>query len=1072
MSAPEVIKDCVVDGLFGVECDNNRHYQRVVITMSDLPGKKRSADGDDDGDEAEESDAEESDVEEEEEEVDDDEEGGAEKEKKKKKKKKPKKRRRGVRMPKTRAVLQLNNKLPFVHAGAQFRASLRLLAPQGAQLSDRADAYEIVECYRYQPSIKLAFRAIRAALSNPTRVVESRRERIAAHEQLRAANLTTFIKGDANIQNRPDAPMPQDARDLLNRLGSKLAFPTTLASLQMAFVDGSRRQYTAQLELGLSAFFAIQAVTLIGYGQQSVHDVTPSQSMLVPHVVVRTLDRLVCAPHNASASTVELLTMAQLIECAKHDDYVDAMFMLPDARSERASAISRTSCRNNAIFREWRLARPDQLAMQSSDRLAGLLGRLPVGVNLGFIWEAAEWYQARRTRYGATVFECEEEQASIDSNATDWARQLARVARENGVTNPAARAVTDDTVEAPVPLDDNDDDQGSAHSEPLDALQPLGALAPPVKIAPHRTAADDDDAISEDLDAPPHAAPSADGGHCGLSRTHWMSEQCNFTRPAPRGCYLRDAKTALYSSIRAHETTQCIVAATRKLDMRLVLFNVRASGGGTGAVGDETFTHVIVHACNVREARVARNGVLPLVLIVFPSESVRLRYREWLSAQKPDERFTLTTMTLENLLVNCNLEWSTRLPIRLATRVVVIDAHALCEHDMASLLTTFADGNEASGELALCGEVDGVPPEAHRESGAPFVDMWRSQLIRREYLDAGAVGVRGYQRENTERLSALIDSSPARVELAKRYATCTITRAHEISVCLLNGNYSVQVCGNRLTTLASGCALLATFLRRHIEKDHVRSTISPNDREIAQNVIAELNRWSETPRRSETFVLKTLPYVRYRGAIVRVDTMYRQVRECDRTQRLVTSSHLERIFSNNAGVSLDTFGLYVRLENDARAHVDVDHRACCFTDHRLLLSVARHRRELRSASIMLARESARTVDANLSNLCMLVLPLSMADAGVENYDAEQLVVAPSRCTRLVRFMLPHAPPEQVKSTFEQLAESMGRFRKPPPTQLRAALQEAHGVSSGAAVDETPYEDDAFDANDAYDMIDE
>jgi len=1062
MSFGDVIKDCQIDGLFTVTPVGSRHYVSVIAIITDVasaqtdiaPGEDDADDSSDDGIEAKVDNAADMDDDDGGAGDDDADDGDAEgsvdfdgkqqKKKPKKRKKSKKRKKKNGNLPKRRVTLHLLNKVPLVHADARLR--LRLRPRRSNDLLDaeaECDEYDVVECIRYKVVLELAYRTIRAALADPSRRLMSRRESIAAHQALRDAGLSLKFGKTNGFVKRSEVQLSHTAREKLNALGSDLAYPTTLGALQRAFMSNDHKHLAIHLELGLRNFYAIHAPLVIGYGDAGSVGSGIRYSILRPHVIAHALDVLTSSPYNATSSVIEQLSIAQLITCAEDRDIIDSMFVIPGRMTSDQDAVHRTLCRNDVVFHRWRLPKPAQLeaTLMKMTTLSTIMKRVPAGCSVPFLSDAAEWYQRRATRFGATMFECGETQDAIDEAASVWHTQTRQLAELESRRQDAKKKTKDHKHHAATNDVEHADD-----SEELVVPECPNALVD--------QAHDQADDASEDLNVPGEHAERDDNtiqealpSRMAFSRTQWLSEQCEFIRPAPDACSMKRATTPLYSTCRAAATMQSIGSAALSLDRRLVLFGVRAAGHGVGAVDDYVFTEKIVHADSVRDARLRHAGMLPLVVIVFLSVPARERFREWLDAHDAGDRFTLCVFTLEQLVVDGNIDWTVCMRVRLATRLVVVDAHMICEHDMSNLLSTFASNNEARGDVALCGELDGPSPDAHHESGAPFIDLWRSYVFRCEEFDGGTSCVRGYAQASPAlpslRLaSALLDSAPARRELADEMSRCVATRVREVTSYLLDRAHTVQVCGNSRAALASGCAVLADYMQRYLAKPGVdKDTQQLNHLRL---VAKEFAIWQDAPWRAEASVLKHMPYVRYQTTVFRVIKAYQLTREAERDAQVHIGQHLQEIGTSDVSFCLDTVGLYLRLSELAATLSDVDHRRCCFTTDRNLLSVGQHRHELRGASIMLARESARSVDCNLSNVCLLLLPNGDGSFNTAELDAEQLVVVPSRChgTR-VRYILPRATPDDVRRTFTSLTSQLGYFHYPPPTMLRAALRASY-----------------------------
>ena len=1045
MSQYDIIRDCRVDGIYPIDVDRSRHYLRVVVTMREPPASKRkdaAADEEEEGDDCE-NDADEEEEEDDEDGVEAEEElfadegaagGGA--------KPAPKKRRRAQRLPRTRGTINIDDRLPLMHVGATMRLVLRPELPADGSAPDETTdcVYKLLECMRYAPAAQLRFGGIRGALSDAAALLARRAERIARHRSLAAANLATFgtTSAQSGIKDVNDAGLPKAVRDALLSLGVDLLHPVQLATLQSPFKTGVEASRRRALETGLRGFYALQSSLLSNLGDAESADrllrTGAQRGLLQPFVVARALATLALPPHNARASLLEQLSVAQLLACAdERRTYIDAMFAPPacDAVS------SRRLCADDALRREWRLAAPDQHEMQQRARaMTQILAALPIGADLGFLWSAAEWFQTTTCNpHGSTLFECGEPRELVARAHEAWQRVLRNQAQmAASKRGRKKKKSTIDTAAAPPPPPPPVDD--AEHSEELWMPDQTPAWAQNDAMA--------DDEVDEGEEA--HI------GACAASRTHWLWEQNEFIEPAPAECWLKSATTQLFMTTRAGALARRLVQMTKALidTERLVLCVVHTSGHGTAGVDDATFGERIVFTADVRQARVDESGRLPLVVLVFRSHAARDRYRVWLAEHRaaPD-RFSLATLTLEQVLADRELHWSVRVRLARAARVVVVDAHLLCEHDMAGVLAAFVALNDTAGELALCGEVDTLLPEAHCESGAPFVDMWRAQVARTVDIDGGARGMRGcYVGASVGGTAAqprlatdALTSVPVRQALVEALLRNVVVRARDLAQCLLGGACTVQIAGYGRRALEAGLHTLADFLRRHLEKSDARRALGgPEPYERALAVRDALALWAREPWRAASTLVATMPFVKYRTLVLRYDGAFVGDAETPRGERLRKRAHLRAIDTKEPLLSLDTLNLYLMLDEVAHELSGVDHRSCCFTEDARLMSVARHRHELRGASVMLARHAAAGVDVNASRMCLL---LRAAPGGLsygDQLDAEQLLVAPLRCTDAVRLILPHATPEQVRATAATLVKPMGFFHRAPPTALCTMLE--------------------------------
>jgi len=1049
MSHYDIVRDCRVDGIFHIDVGQSRHHLRIVVTMREPPPSKRKAvDGDacdDDGDD----DRVDDDDDDEAEEMEDEIAGDVDKTG-------VKKRKRAARVPKARGTITVRDRLPLIHTGADMRLVVRPTLNAEGQPDVVAGTYELIEVLRYRPLAQLKYAAVSGALRDAGQMVLRRTTRIEQHRSLADANLIAFNSAStqSGIRDTSDVLVPKPVRAALLALGFEFQYPTFLATLQSAFKTGAEQRCQRALHTGLRGYYALQSPLLTNLGNAGSAEVVLAvgarRSVLRPHVLAHALNLLVLPPHNARASLLEQMTVAQLLACAAQRNYVDTMFRLPECDYQRAGSIARRVCCDDIVLHRWRRAAPDQPEMQNAKALTQVMSHLPMGASLEFLWASVDWYQRLPTRYGTTMFECGEPREIVEAAYAAWERSVRAQAQLKRPKKAAKKAAP------PVALAAVDDDE---HSEELW----LPADTPAWAVANEALAAANDDVESEeselDMDAPPTTALGAGGA--GVCRTQWLRSQLSLIEPAPTECWVKNATTPLFMTVKAAKVARQIVDAVRALGERLALYVVHSSGFGTGGVDDAVFTERIVHTADVRAARVAANGRLPLVTLVFRSFAARDKYRVWIAEHRPANRFTLATLTLEEVISDSTLFAGVRLQLAHATRLVVIDAHLLCEHDMANVLGTFVARNLVNGHLALCGEVDALAPEPHCESGAPFFDMWRAQALRTVDLDGGSC-VRGYAtsrgpRPETDALSSIA----VRHALALKLTRNPITRARDIAKCLLGNACTVQITGYGRRAFEAGCHTLADFLSRHLQKTDVQRELKGEKLNRARAVQETLLAWSKEPWRAESTVITSLPFIKYRTLIVRFDGAFVCDAACRRAERLRTRN-LRHVFAHEPLLSLDTLDLYLKLDRVSADLMDVDHRNCCFTDDPLMLSVMRHRHELRSASVMMARDCARGVDVNTSRVCMLLRPMAGGLSYGDELDAEQLLASPLRCTDTVQLILPHATEDQVKTTAAQLVKPLGFYHRPPPTTLCtmielalkqcATQQRGESMSSGGGTD--------------------
>jgi hypothetical protein len=1094
MSHYDIVRDCRVDGLFPVEVGQSRHYLRVVVTMREPPIPKEKRDGgggaDDDGDDDDEDDGRNDDDEEAEEEMLDDHgadetganstvvigNGSG------------KKRRRSARIPKARGVVSIRDQLPLVHAGAEMRLVLRPVLDRETQVPDEElGQYEMLECIFYRPLVSLKYGAICAALRDATTMVARRAERIARHRSLVEANLVKFdsTSKTSGITDGRDTGVPRVVRQALLSLGIDFQYPVLLANLQAPFKNGDEARRQRQLETGLRGYYIVQASLMTNSGDANAADlamtVGSQRSLLQPHVIEHALRLLTLPPHNVRASLLEQLSVSQLLDCAAQRSYVDAMFRHPRCTYAQPNAMARRVCADDVVGRRWRLAKPEQPEMQSAEALTQVLAELPPSVGLDFLWEVARWYQALPTRYGATMFECGESSELVERAHAHWAAALRRQARAENLTArgkkpkkpaPPARVkaaesrVEDGDLELPAspqppPAQSSNDIDDAEHSEELWLPGETPAWASTNDtLAEDLPTLDGTNAADQHPTATSPPLPETGAGASLVCRTQWLRGEMKLIEPAPAECWLKGATTPLFMTVRAAETARRIVSSLKILGERVALYVVRASGYSTLGADNNEFTNRVVHTADVRAARVAANGRLPLVTLVFRSHAARTQFTDWIADHRPANRFSLATLTLEQMIGDTNLHASARLRVSRAARVVVIDAHLLCEHDMAHLLETFVACNNEDGHLALCGEVDTLAPEQHCESGAPFVDMWRAEAIRTVDVDAGrgvrgnggasATGGGGDKRGEKRLPTDALYSITTRQSCVEALCVNVVTRARDVATCLLDRSHTIQIAGWGRRAFEAGAHMLADFLQRHLEKSDVRRQLSADSYAQAVAVQATLTQWSKEAWRAESTIITSMPYVKYRTMILRYDAAFVLDAENRRGEQLHVHRNLRAVGANEPVLSLDTLNLFLRLNESATAFSDVDHRNCCSTDDARLMSVTRHRHELRAASVMLARDCARGIDVNTSQPCLLLRPVTGGLSYGDELDAEQLFVAPLRaaaasavagvCGAPTRLIMPHATPEQIQTTRQLLAQRMAFYHRPPPTALCTMLE--------------------------------
>jgi hypothetical protein len=1006
MSHDDIVRDCRVDGIFLVEPSDSRFSLRVVVTMREVKQtKKKNADGDDcENDDGDGNDNNDDDDEAEEELDEDDEEKNA------------KKRKRPARVPKARGVINIRNRIPLVHSGADMRLVLRPRKNSDGTRPDMQMAYDIVDCLRYKPLQKLKYAAIRAAVTEASSMVEKRLKRIEQHRSLASVNLVHFDE-QSGIQDAGDTTIPKHVRQRLLQLGFQFDYPAQLAILQRPFENGSEVLRQRQLETALRGYYCMQASLLTNMGDAGSMGIGTRRGILHPWTVTHAINVLSQPPYLTPASLVEQLSVAQLLDCAATRDYIDAMFCYPKRCDIDVNALARRSCRDDVVARQWRLAAPDQPEMQGAKTMTKAFARMPQSAGPDFLWETARWFQSLPVGFGATLFECGETRETIDKAELEWRTSFKKTVKRN--KRKAA---------APAEIDDKADAMHEDDAEESDDLIAPGAAA---REAGARDA-EDETPLEETTN------------HNRHSRTHWLYAQLKVIEAAPSHCCLYKATTPLYMTTRAASAGYAIVKGTVALGKRLVLIAVRGSGYGVAGLAESVFMQQVVFTRDVREARVANNGQLPMVLMLYTSHARKQRFNNWRRAQKAAKLlFTITSMTLDDVIGDTNLHWNVRYRITQAARIIVVDAHRVCEHDMANVLASLVAHNKHA-EVALVGEIDTQVPEPHRESGAPFIDMWHSNAFRVFDLDGGD-GVIGACNSREEKGIDLLYSISTRQKYAARLCAPdkVATRARELADLVLGQNYSLHFVGYGRRAFEAGLRQVAEFLKAHLCKKDMKTQMG-DLYERAVEIQSTLAAWSKASWLSSRIILTSMPYVKFRNVIVRYTTAFVADREALRIEPLARHKQLRGVAPRHTSLSLDTLNLYLMLDTTARELTGVNHVNCCGTDNPNLLSVARHRHELRAASVMMATDAARCVDECNAKVCLVLRQTITGNSFAEQLDSEQLFVGPLHCIDNVRLLMIRATSEQIDVTRELMVRPLGFYHRPPPTALRGMLEVAHG----------------------------
>jgi hypothetical protein len=723
--------------------------------------------------------------------------------------------------------------------------------------------------------------------------------------------------------------------------------------------------------------------------------------LITPNIVRTAVGILTRAPYFTRANFIEQLSVRTLLQCAAVRDYIDAMTRAP----ERNPSVM---CGNDFVFNEWQLAKPEQNDFVNAAMLPQLIGRLPPTAPLQFLWAAVVWLQSVKTNFGATLFECGE--------SADVIAEAARFAEEQAKKNSVKKVVKKKVKKS----DDDDDDLAMAEDND-----------------------DDDDEMSDDLLA---MSSTAAAPLVPLSRTHWLaSEQIACIRATHADCWLRGATTPLYSTVAAARTADAIVDVVREFADRLTLYTIHAAGFGLRASLGASMLNSPVYDEVIESQLPEPNPVLPSVVVVYRSVWHRHRFSGRLHKSRQPARYSLVTTTLDRLFEEYDDTWEVRMLLGVATRVVVVDAHLLCEHDMERFLVMMRNAanmlQRRRTELVLCGDVDAPTPHAHRESGAPFYAMWRAGVLRTIDLETS----RAAPAITDARESPLVRAQYA---AALCHVNNAIVRAHSIYEHLFDCEGVVwQVVGKRQrSALSEACTLLGDYLGKHLAKPD--NALSPERKRIAELAVGALKEFAKKPASLKYNFLLCAPFVRYESLIVRVDVAYVLNRECDRYDRV--RLHLLQQRHDRPSVSLDTPNLYLLLDpcyaKIAGAH---DHRRCCLTDKFNLMCVARHRNQLSAASITMARDSTR-VDYITHQTVLVLLPSTTGAFFGADSTACQLLGGHIRSSLessgggggggMPRVLMAHANPAQTALTIQELTVNLKRFHWPPPTMLTTLLQ--------------------------------
>jgi hypothetical protein len=688
----------------------------------------------------------------------------------------------------------------------------------------------------------------------------------------------------------------------------------------------------------------------------------------------------------------------QLLECAatktrgrtvsSSRDVVDAMFWLP-----APDVIS--PCRGDVVLHRWRPAAPKPEEMGEGG--IALLRRLPLDAEPAFLWSSARWFRTivdSKTRFGATMFECEETNAQI---------QLAKAA---------------------------------------------------VVV--------DSDSDSEDLLVPSAKRPKL---QMSLSRTLWLSTQirCISAVDASRQQNKEeDGSTALYCTVQAGQTTRSIVESLATLSNRLSLCRVHASGFGLcGISADYVYRHLIDQDDG--------GPPMPSVLVLFTSVWHRCRYKEALQEWRRLSRGTLSIETLVFDELLGTLHWSTRVRVELTHRFLVVDAHRYCEHDKAKLLAILANKTSAAALVVLCGDVDQPVPAAHRESGAPFMDMCTTMT------DVRVVDIYVVAREENSvpKLAAAFDVPSMlsdHIDSLCRHALLTHVRtmvsamlrgeAHWVIVAFGGVSNDDEGAGSKYSkrslTLSAACKLIRTCLQRFLSVPPDNNKQSAKQRSLLDDTSRELERLEKTPWQLDHSLLIAAPFVIYESVLMRVTSVFRLTRQPRRHELIDLRVHLADCTTTSAVVSLDASDLYLELDEAQYGSVDgaPDHRDCCLTAKANVLCVSAHRSVLRGASIVAARD-LRPVELILANKSVMLLlpPVSPTAHPVNVFgadlDGEQLLATQIRSvgSQSPCLAMMHATEEQVAATRLTLRNTVTRSHSyaPPLTTLHDALEKSRCV---------------------------
>jgi hypothetical protein len=302
--------------------------------------------------------------------------------------------------------------------------------------------------------------------------------------------------------------------------------------------------------------------------------------------------------------------------------------------------------------------------------------------------------------------------------------------------------------------------------------------------------------------------------------------------------------------------------------------------------------------------------------------------------------------------------WKVRAHAGIAPTLVLLDAHFVGERDLLLLLTIYrrlqlALQPDVKSKVVFVGDRGQYPASG---GGCPFSDLYNSGSFATVECYASNVTESRDRPPPLQRLAALARYSPiAALNFADEFIRRRGERARDITAAL--DNMKVQ---KPWILIGNGAASMKEFL--HAIFLLLRERTATNDGyELDQldrrrSMIDALEFVSKNPVALTSSVLMFAPFILYEGYIVRIVNAFQQTRVEQPDVALGTEDCTLISPYKNGLVSLDARALVLGLESSP-----VDHRICCGTKSPNLMRVSVHRRHIRGASIMLARDAASRV---------------------------------------------------------------------------------------------------------------